>query len=536
VVGDGTAASCTEAALVAALAGGGLVTFNCGGPATIILSVEQDIQLDTTIDGGGLITLSGGDTTRLFFSDGGVRLTISNIILRDGGSPVGGGLIEASGAHVALTNVRLLSSSAAYNGGAIYCYVDTGGTLTIRGSTFENNTATSGGAIYNDGCAATISDSLITGSSSGAIYTAGPLAISSTEISRNSGSPGGGLHVASGGSAMLSGVTISHNNSNGGDGGGIYVASGGSARITASTVHHNVGGYGGGIENSGALTVTGSLIQANEVSGSGGGIWNMGGKLWVENSTISANVAYEGAGINSYGTQVELSNVNVTGNRAIAGPGGGIYHGAGVFYITNATISANQAVGDGASGGGLYISSDDNSTLMNVTLSGNQAGLFGGGLYHQSRYTVLVNVTIAGNDAAAAGDAIYENATPTAQNPGVIQIGSSVIFGSSSNCSGQPFESFGHNVVAGACPWLNHATDQQVSPADLHMGELGFNGGIFAMRTIIPLAGSPAINAGSPADCPAIDQRGAARVGACDAGAGEYDGRAARALIPLIIK
>jgi hypothetical protein len=43
VVGDGTPASCTEAALTTALTGGGTVTFNCGGPTTILVLSEKNI-------------------------------------------------------------------------------------------------------------------------------------------------------------------------------------------------------------------------------------------------------------------------------------------------------------------------------------------------------------------------------------------------------------------------------------------------------------------------------------------------------------
>jgi hypothetical protein len=44
VVGAGTPESCTEAALDAALAGGGLVTFDCGAePVTVALSAEKVI-------------------------------------------------------------------------------------------------------------------------------------------------------------------------------------------------------------------------------------------------------------------------------------------------------------------------------------------------------------------------------------------------------------------------------------------------------------------------------------------------------------
>jgi len=59
VVGDGgTSASCTDAALGAAVAGGGAVTFNCGSdPATIAVTSSLQITTDTSIDGGGLVAL-----------------------------------------------------------------------------------------------------------------------------------------------------------------------------------------------------------------------------------------------------------------------------------------------------------------------------------------------------------------------------------------------------------------------------------------------------------------------------------------------
>src|SRR6266571_1130384 len=67
VVGDGTPASCTEAALDTALAGGGSVTFNCGvDPMTIVVTGEKVVTADTTLAGGSLITISGGNTTRIF--------------------------------------------------------------------------------------------------------------------------------------------------------------------------------------------------------------------------------------------------------------------------------------------------------------------------------------------------------------------------------------------------------------------------------------------------------------------------------------
>src|SRR5262245_66035879 len=81
VVGNGTPASCTEAALTAALAGGGTVTFNCGGPKTILVTSQKTINQNTIIQGGGIITITGGLTTRIFFAPSGVSLTLNNIAL-----------------------------------------------------------------------------------------------------------------------------------------------------------------------------------------------------------------------------------------------------------------------------------------------------------------------------------------------------------------------------------------------------------------------------------------------------------------------
>ena len=80
VVGTGTAGGCTEAALDAALAAGGNITFNCGsGPVTITVTSEKTITADTSIDGGGVITISGGGTTRVMMVNHGTALALVNL-------------------------------------------------------------------------------------------------------------------------------------------------------------------------------------------------------------------------------------------------------------------------------------------------------------------------------------------------------------------------------------------------------------------------------------------------------------------------
>ena len=87
VVGDGTPSSCTEAALRQAIGRGGLVTFDCGGPATIRLVSHTEIAIDdepTIIDGGGLITISGDNATTIFSVAPQNELQLHNITLSNG--------------------------------------------------------------------------------------------------------------------------------------------------------------------------------------------------------------------------------------------------------------------------------------------------------------------------------------------------------------------------------------------------------------------------------------------------------------------
>lgn len=74
VVGTGTPESCTSEAFVAAVARGGVITFHCGdAPATIELKATAKVFNDKApklvIDGGGKITLSGGDKVRILYQN-----------------------------------------------------------------------------------------------------------------------------------------------------------------------------------------------------------------------------------------------------------------------------------------------------------------------------------------------------------------------------------------------------------------------------------------------------------------------------------
>lgn len=521
VVGNGSPASCTEAAFDAALAtavsGGGTITFNCGAAeATIPFSLVKLINLgNVTIDGANRIVLSGSNNDRHFFVGSGVTFHLQNITLRDGNSLVSGGAIEASGAQVILQNVRLLNNYSSVTGGAIYCYDST---LTMSNSLLENNASDTAGAIFNDGCAMTISGSTLRGNQ--ALNTFGR---------------GGAIENRPLGDLTLTGTRLENNTAP--DGGGLFNDSGASAQLTAVTFTENTANHGGGVENSGALTVTHSLFESNNAVGSGGGLWNLGGTAVIEASTFADNFAYEGGGVNTYGVSLEMRDVNLVSNYAngFGGTphGGGLYHAGGTVFITNATIQGNYAA---SNGGGIYQASDDNLALTNVTIAGNVATGLGGGLYHYGRYAVLTNATLANNLAGIAGHAIYEDSPQTPAEPGAVQLVNTVIFGQAVNCDGGLFTSLGHNLSQGSCASLTDPTDQDSFGGDLLLGPLAFNGGAFTMQTLLPQTDSPLIDAGDNTACWATDQRGGSRVGACDLGAVEYGASVMQVYLPLVVR
>ncbi len=127
------------------------------------------------------------------------------------------------------------------------------------------------------------------------------------------------------------------------------------------------GMIGGGIANSGNLTISHSSINSNE----GGGISNGSGNLTIANSTISNN-RITPAGGGTYGAGIYVSNgtanlnyVTLSNNSASYAPA--IYKYAGTLYFKNSIIAGNTSFSDpsGAPCGGVY-SGNYNSQGYNI--------------------------------------------------------------------------------------------------------------------------------------------------------------------------
>lgn len=496
VVGDGTPGSCVEAALTAVLSSSGSVTFNCGpNPHTITLTAAQTISAATTIDGGGLITLSGGDNTRLFNVQNGAAFTVRGLGLVNGRTTADGGAIYAERLSVLTIENSQFSGNVGYNGGAIatngWGANDAGVVVTISGSTFSNNTATApaipgggngGGAVYlSGGSAATVSDSVFSGNQAG---------------------NGGAIHLLHS-NLLAAGVTFSDNAANntagGGGGGAIYMDGtkglSGEVRILACTFSQNTTNQLGGAifsfpEGSGSTHIDQSAFTDNVSTNRG-----QGGAIYHQSAL----------GIGA----LEIERTLFANNRAVAGPldaasqGGALWLLDAPVTIRNSTFTANDATHSQSAsmaadnwrrgfGGAIRVSEE--TTIINSTLAGNTAGFVGGAI---AGAVVVQNSIIANNTGGNPWD-IQQNCTVELTNGG-----GNIQYPQKTTGNWNDYE-----CLAG---------QTAVNPL---LGALADNGG--PTWTMPLLAGSPAINGGLNVACPATDQRGFPRAdGQCDVGAYE---------------
>jgi hypothetical protein len=189
VIGNGRPASCTSAAVVRDVAAGGIITFDCGPrPVTIVMtSTARVIKTRhlVVLDGGGLITLSGGRKRRILYSNtcAGTwstddcvnqpypQIVVQNMTFEDGyddahqasctanvprcwyGGVTGGGAIYVEGGQFKAVNSRFIDNRCyAYGpdlgGGAIRALAQyENRPVYVTNDTFRGGRCSNGGAL-----------------------------------------------------------------------------------------------------------------------------------------------------------------------------------------------------------------------------------------------------------------------------------------------------------------------------------------------------------------------------------------------------
>jgi len=435
--------------LQSALVGGGTVTFNCGSTPPPIIVPEITIASNTQIQGGGVITLSGNFSNRIFNITSTTSLIIDGLTLINGKTASFGGAISvdtANGTTLTVIDSTLYNNYAKDYGGAIYFQPKDGsGNLIISHSSLISNSAgtDSGGAIYLINSHLTInnnsllSQNKVTGNDGGAILAfAEPgkeknVIIDNSIISNNSaGDEGGGLMLATGGDGVLNiNITnskITTNTSQGSGGGGIRSRSknvDGAVNliISNSEVSFNKAtgsnGAGGAISvDQGISTIDNTDLISNTAI-AGGGLSIEGGTITVTSgSLISQNQAQAGGGVSVTAGQLTINNTTIANNQAQTIGGGMALTTVGTinFVANNLTLSNNSTVnGDG---GGIYAEGNNdvvtvNATFNNSTISNNIAGTTGsgnGGGLNMRRGTVnFIATRVENNTAKVNGGGLY---------------------------------------------------------------------------------------------------------------------------------
>jgi len=293
-----------------------------------------------------------------------------------------GGGVYVSGATVTLTDCRIFGSTASQTsdglGGGLYA--GAGAQVTLNNVQVDQNISGnnasfngSGGGIYADSAAITITNALIEQNMAAASQF---------------GDGGGIMLVNSAGLIQTSTIQSNSGGGMGGLGGGINIISGSvtieDSNILTNTAAVNFGqlGEGGGIAagSGGVLTIRRSTIRGNttdpDVTGQGGGISvNGGGAVQIERTVVSDNAGGTGAGLLMLdaGTQT-LTNVAVTGNQS------GLADTVGGIYLNSTNLNASHVTVAGNDGYGLFVETSNGpttATLSNWIVANQATGIHG---------------------------------------------------------------------------------------------------------------------------------------------------------------
>ncbi|MDO5851322.1 MAG: hypothetical protein Q4Q23_02420, partial [Methanobacteriaceae archaeon] len=367
-------------------------------------------------------------------------LEVNNTWFEENTAVFGGGAIANNISEVRLTNNTFKSNSiyAQYSeafGGAII----NNGTLISKNNTYENNSATGLKQTLKGGQGGAIAIS-------GEHNTTRLVSITQDRFINNQAQCGGAIGIFNGTNIKISNSTFISNqagNLTGPDGNALDGFGGAIFNLHRADSKHPCTGDGVlHLNNNTFINNIAIEVEGNQTNpgGQGGAVFGggQGGGIDCLNSKFYNNTAVYGGAINTK-TTLNLTDSYLEGNNATL-DGGAIYVSIRNVYdpfvsdntatIINTTITKNQANREGgaifstgnitiiqstltynnATNGGALLSADGNTTLNNNTITNNNA-TNGGALLINNNTNIKVNNTILDNNTATYGGAININGT-----------------------------------------------------------------------------------------------------------------------------
>jgi predicted outer membrane repeat protein len=425
--------------LQTALQAGGSITFKCGGPATIHLKNTYTIQRDTSIDGGGTITLDGGHNWFGMFLGGGnaISFTVRDVHIVNAGrfarpgeltlGRIHGNFIAGKFAVVQLVSVTVESS-------VWPVWLVTGG-LLVNESRFSNND----GSVVSGSDIEVLNHSVFSNNRSSTIRSPGGNVTSADSQFLSNTGPA----IISGGTLRVSRTNFTGNVSDG-NGGALRIGS--NATIEESDFYNNRSVNGGALfieGNTSTISLRALNFHNNVATQTGGAISFEKSRfplmLTIKHTTFQENLANLGGAIT---LARDFDNHLLMNGGAVAFVRNQAADSGGALYAPNAGIQLNRGVfiGNraGKAGGAIYAFEQNNSkvAIANSLVVRNSAPKGSAFLGNRASF---INSTLADND----GTSVWPQPPPLgptlATTPFSVQFLNSIVAGSwSTPCGTAP--------------------------------------------------------------------------------------------------
>ena len=330
-------------------------------------STITDVNLTSDSITGNVYTITSGDTTYRFTSDG--KETSNRITISDS-------ITTAKPICIYLKNVNIKTNE----GPALRIPANLNADVHIylEGENILKTSNRNSAALQKENTSELIINNVP--NSAGSLIAAAIDTDTSTEtgvqkiLAWGAGIGGGanqkGSNITINGGSITASSTVGAGIGGGKNGNGSSITINGGTITASSNIGAGIGGGGYTGGNGEKISINGGTITAKAGTGAGigGGEQCHGSNITIKNGFVTADSAVGagiGGGANGYGKDITIENGSITADSSFgAGIGGGYLKNGNNIIISNGLVSASSDRGDSIGGG------EKNGTSSNITISG----------------------------------------------------------------------------------------------------------------------------------------------------------------------